>query len=87
MLRRLYRRKDVAAYVGTSLYTFDRLVRLYLTDIPIGEQGVAFDRLELDAWANHHKAANGSPPSKEISPWGTFESSVQGRLKTPQPNT
>lgn len=86
LLQRLYRRRDAAAYVGASVYTFDRLVRPYLTTVPIGDQGVAFDRLELDAWVEHHKKANGRPPLKEFTTWGTFELSVQKRLKMPQPS-
>jgi hypothetical protein len=30
---------------------FNWEVRPELTNIPIGSQGIAFDRLELDAWA------------------------------------
>ncbi len=40
-------------------------MRPYLTEIPIGKQGVAFDRVELDEWTDHHKAANGRPARKE----------------------
>lgn len=87
MLRRLYRRRDAAAYLGASVYTFDRLIRPYLTQIPIGEKGVAFDRIELDAWADHHKVANGRPPIQENQSWGTFESSVRRHLKTPRQST
>ncbi len=40
---------------------FNNEVRPYLTNIPIGRQGIAFDRLELDAWADEYKACNGRP--------------------------
>jgi hypothetical protein len=30
-------------------------------EIPIGEQGIAFDRLDLDAWADDYKTRNGRP--------------------------
>ena len=40
---------------------FNREVRPYLTQIPIGLQGVAFDRLELDDWADDHIRRNGRP--------------------------
>ena len=46
---------------------FNAEVRPYLTEIPIGIQGIAFDRLELDAWADHHRSRNGRPPRKEAS--------------------
>jgi hypothetical protein len=40
---------------------FNTEVRPYLTEIPIGEQGVAFDRLDLDAWVEQYKSRNGRP--------------------------
>ena len=40
---------------------FNSEVRPYLTIIPIGEQGIAFDRLELDDWVEQYKARNGRP--------------------------
>jgi len=40
---------------------FNAEVRPFLTEIPIGKQGVAFDRLDLDAWAEDYKARNGRP--------------------------
>jgi hypothetical protein len=30
-------------------------------------QGIAFDRLELDAWADHYKKVRGRAPEKEAS--------------------
>ena len=66
MLQKFYRRADAAGYLGMSSYTFDRQARPYLTDISIGKQGVAFDRIELDAWADRHKAANGRPAQKDV---------------------
>jgi AbrB family looped-hinge helix DNA binding protein len=35
---------------------FNREVRPWVTEIRIGTQGVAFDRLELDSWADEHKS-------------------------------
>jgi len=40
---------------------FNTAVRPNLTEVPIGKQGVAFDRLELDVWAEEHKHRNGRP--------------------------
>jgi hypothetical protein len=40
---------------------FNQDVRPWVVSIPIGKQGVAFDRLDLDAWANEHKRRNGRP--------------------------
>jgi hypothetical protein len=47
---------------------FNAEVRPYLTEIPIGSQGIAFDRLELDAWADDYRSRSGRPPQKE-APW------------------
>jgi hypothetical protein len=33
---------------------FNAEVRPLLTEIPISEQGIAFDRLELDAWVDQY---------------------------------
>lgn len=65
MLNRFYRREDAARYLGMSTYLFDQEARPYLTEIPIGKQGIAFDRVELDEWADDHIAANGRPARKE----------------------
>lgn len=40
---------------------FNAEVRPYVTEIPIGSQGIAFDRLDLDAWADDYKSCNGHP--------------------------
>ncbi len=65
LLRRFYRRRDAPLYLGMDRNRFDKEVRPYLTVIPIGKQGIAFDRLELDAWADHYESRNGRPPIKE----------------------
>ncbi len=65
LLKRFYRLPDAAEYVGMSVFSFNKLVRPFLTEIPIGKQGLAFCRLELDVYAGHHMAANGHPARKE----------------------
>ncbi len=65
MICRFYRRRDAPSYLGMDRNRFDKEVRPYLTVIPIGKQGIAFDRLELDAWADHYQSRNGRPPIKE----------------------
>lgn len=67
MLKRLYRLRDAPDYVGMSIHTFNDEVRPYLTEIPIGVQGIAFDRLELDAWVEQHKRACGRPPRRNVA--------------------
>jgi len=43
---------------------FNTEVRPGLTEIPIGRQGIAFDRLELDAWVDDYKSRNGRPAER-----------------------
>ncbi|KKL13158.1 hypothetical protein LCGC14_2528540, partial [marine sediment metagenome] len=45
----------------TTRCRFNSKVRPHLTNIPIGQQGIAFDRLELDAWVEDYISRNGRP--------------------------
>ena len=65
---RLLRLKDAPGYVGMDVRQFNERLRPRLTEIPIGKRGIAFDRLELDAWVDHHKKVNGRPP-RVAAPW------------------
>ncbi len=74
MIPRLIRFRDAPAYLGMDRNRFNREVRPYLTEIPIGEQGVAFDRLDLDTWADEYKSRNGRPgQSKGGKTWDAKE--------------
>ena len=59
LLPRLVRFRDAPDYLGMDRNRFNREVRPFVTTIPIGRQGVAFDRLELDAWVEDYKSRNG----------------------------
>jgi hypothetical protein len=61
ILPRLVRFRDAPTYVGMDRNRFNREVRPSLVAIPIGAQGLAFDRLELDAWVDDYKSRNGRP--------------------------
>ena len=61
VLPRLIRFRDAPRYLGMDRNRFNAEVRGCVTEIPIGAQGVAFDRLELDAWVDQYKARNGRP--------------------------
>ena len=61
---RLLRHRDAPAYLGVDRNRFNAEVRPSLTEIPIGRRGWAFDRLELDAWADAYIAARGRPSRK-----------------------
>ena len=58
-LPRLLRFRDAPRYLGMDRNRFNAEVRPYLTNIPIGRLGIAFDRLELDAWVDEYKSRNG----------------------------
>jgi hypothetical protein len=62
LLPRLVRLRDAPAYLGMDRNRFNREVRPCLTKIPIGQQGIAFDRLELDAWVEDYISRNGRRP-------------------------
>ncbi|MEX0975660.1 MAG: hypothetical protein WDZ50_01010 [Woeseia sp.] len=59
LLPRLLRFRDAPRYLGMDRNRFNLVVRPHLTNIPIGRQGIAFDRLELDAWVDDYKSRNG----------------------------
>ena len=61
ILPRLIRLRDAPAYLGMDRNRFNREVRPRIPEIPIGDQGIAFDRLDLDAWADEYKSRNGRP--------------------------
>jgi len=54
LLPRLIRLRDAPAYLGMDRNRFKSEVRDKLTVIPIGKQGVAFDRFELDQWVEDY---------------------------------
>lgn len=71
---RLVRFRDAPAYLGMDRNRFNALVRPHLTAIPIGRQGIAFDRLELDAWVDDYIARNGRPGrTKGATSWDASE--------------
>ena len=69
VLPRLLRFRDAPGYLGMDRNRFNTEVRPYLTKIPIGQQGLAFDRLELDAWVDDYISRNGRPLADRRKPW------------------
>jgi hypothetical protein len=61
LLPRIIRFRDAPRYVGMDRNRFNSEVRPHLTEIPVGTQGIGFDRLELDAWVDDYKTRNGRP--------------------------
>ena len=80
---RYIRHCNAPAYLGMCKEVFERDVRPYLTEIPIGRKGVAFDRLDLDAFADEYKRRNGRPATKEFS-WDEQERGAYPSKKTVQ---
>ncbi len=77
LLPRLIRFKDAPRYLGMDRNRFNKEVRPYLTQIPIGTQGIAFDRLDLDAWVDNINTVAGVR-QLPIEEYGTM-----GRKRTP----
>jgi hypothetical protein len=73
VLPRVIRFRDASRYVGMDRNRFNSEVRPFLTEIPIGTQGIGFDRLELDAWVDEYIARNGRPARKGEKLWDANE--------------
>ena len=61
---RFIRLRDAPSYLGMDKNRFNRDVRPRLCAIPIGTQGIAFDRIDLDTWADEYKNRNGRPAAQ-----------------------
>ena len=69
LLPRLVRFRDAPHYLGMDRNRFNIEVRPLVTEVRIGTQGIAFDRLELDAWVDDYLARNGRPARKGDNLW------------------
>ena len=70
---RVVRFRDAPGYLGMDRNRFNAEVRPFLTEVPIGTQGIGFDRLELDAWFEDYKSRNGRPAQKGEHSWDANE--------------
>lgn len=61
LIPRLIRLRDAPNYLGMDRHRFNKDVRPNLVEIPMGVQGVAFDRLDLDAWVDDYIQCSGRP--------------------------
>lgn len=68
MQPRLIRLRDAPKYLGMDKNRFNNEVRPYLVTLKIGSQGIAFDRIDLDQWANQFKKNKGQP-AKKCTQW------------------
>ena len=84
-LPRLIRLRDAPRYLGMDKNRFNAEVRPWVTEIPIGMQGIAFDRLELDRWVDEYKTRNGRPaaPTERKKSWETKERQVSPNAVAP----
>ena len=73
ILSKLIRLRDAFAYLGMDKNCFNREVRPYLTEIRIGKQGIAFDRLDLDAWAEGAKQRAEHPEGSNLNRIQTWD--------------
>ena len=78
ILPRLLRLRDAPNYLGMDRNRFNGEVRPHITEIPIGEQGIAFDRLEMDAWVDQYISRNGRPTSNPRGDTSWDEKELQG---------
>jgi hypothetical protein len=71
ILPRMIRLRDAPWYLGMDPNRFNAEVRPYLVEIPVGKQGIGFDRLDLDAWFEDYKSRNGRPgkTARGGKPW------------------
>jgi predicted DNA-binding transcriptional regulator AlpA len=91
LLPRLIRLRDAPGYLGMDRNKFNADVRPDLTEVWLGPQSVAFDRLELDAWIDDYIVRNGrrlraSKPEDDICQTATVcrasaSKAVSGRSK------
>jgi hypothetical protein len=73
ILPRFIRFRDAPAYLGMDRKEFNKSVRPFVPEYRIGIQGVAFDRLDLDVWADDYCQRSGlfKNEGKEKS-WGNL---------------
>lgn len=66
MQPRLIRLRDAANYLGMDRNRFNNEVRPFLITLKIGQQGIAFDRIDLDRWVNEFKKHTGKPAQRTM---------------------
>jgi hypothetical protein len=55
---RILRAYQAPGYLGMCRDVFNKTVRPYVREFPIGQHGIGFDRLELDRWVDAYIAAH-----------------------------
>ena len=88
LLPRLIRLRDAPTYLGMDRHRFNSDVRPNIREIPIGSKGVAFDRLDLDAWVDHYKRCSSRPATsnhRSLEVWD--ENGCQGSIDVKRSGT
>lgn len=67
ILARNIRAGSAPTYCGMSRAVFDEEIKPYLVTIPIGKQGIAYDRFDLDAALDEYKQRRGRAPARTWS--------------------
>lgn len=57
-LPRILRYRSAPGYLGMCRSEFNKSVRPFVREFPVGVRGVGFDRYELDEWADNYIAQN-----------------------------
>lgn len=65
IIPRLLRLRDAPAYLGMDRHYFNEAVRPTIKLIRIAKQGIAVDRLDLDAWVEHTKQRSDPPAATQ----------------------
>ena len=75
LLPRLIRLRDIRDYLSMDRRIFNKIARPFLIEIPIGNHGKAFDRLDLDKWVDYYKQCSGRPSNynKRLKLWDVKE--------------
>lgn len=79
-MKRLIRQSEAPTYLSFSEPVFNQLVRPFVTEIRQGRM-VLYDRLDLDAWVEQFKAANGRP-AKENLQWQKEPQALEKKVKS-----
>ncbi|WP_260415061.1 hypothetical protein [Pseudomonas cichorii] len=84
---RILRANQAHGYLGMCRDEFNKTVRPNVREFPIGKQGVGFDRLELDEWADAYIAANSVDKQQrsDTSILPKPEKRLMGRAKNKSP--
>lgn len=79
-MKRLIKLCRAREYLDMSEPEFNKKVRPFVTEIKDGRV-IKFDIIDLDAWVEHYKAANGRPAQEETT-WQKEPQALEKREKS-----